>query len=79
MENLSFTRRLSKMSKPIVEINKPFKTMLEAFNSFLKAMSDSGYKIYDVFDSSSYYVKGVIYNKEKDRLEIDWEDDNNAR
>jgi hypothetical protein len=62
------------MSKSIMEINTPFKALLATLNSLLEVLNKLGYKIYDSSDPD-YYIKGITYNSEKDRLEAEWEED----
>jgi len=62
------------MSKSIMEINTPFKALLATLNSLLEVLNKLGYKIYDPSDPD-YYIKGITYNSEKDRLETGWQED----
>ena len=62
------------MSKVIKEINTPFKALLATLNSLLEILNKLDYRIYDTNDSN-YYVLGIAYNSERDRLEIIWGED----
>jgi hypothetical protein len=48
--------------------------ILNSLNNQIKELKAKGYNLYDA-ENDGFYMKGIKYNKEKDRLEIEFKEE----
>ena len=56
--------------------NPAFKSLVEGFNAQIKAMNENGLKVYDA-DNPEYFITGVEYDCEYDKLIFKTDEDPN--
>jgi hypothetical protein len=56
--------------------NPAFKSLVEGFNAQIKAMNENDLKVYDA-DNPEYFITGVEYNQEDDKLIFKTDEDPN--
>jgi len=62
------------MSKPINEINRPFKALVATINNQIQMLNDTGYKLYDA-ENPEYYIEKVTYDPQDDELKFTCKED----
>lgn len=56
--------------------NAAFKSLVEGFNAQIKAMNENNLKVYDV-ENPEFFITGVEYNQEDDKLIFKTDEDPN--
>jgi hypothetical protein len=54
--------------------NPAFKSLIEGFNSQIKAMNKNGLKLYEP-DNPEWFISGIRYDEEKDKIFYETKED----
>lgn len=55
-------------------MDRNFQILLGLINSYFKALSDAGFKIYDA-DNPEYFISDITYERESDQLIAHFEEE----